>query len=70
MSDTYLAFLKAKACIAVARGIEVRDDEINPGYFLDGALHCAAAEERIAIPSLFDLMDAERPDAPALEAAE
>lgn len=34
--------------------------ELNPGYFMDGALHCAAAEERIAIPSLFDLLDAER----------
>lgn len=30
MSDAYLAFLKAKACIAVARGIEVADHEINP----------------------------------------
>ncbi|MBN9443667.1 DNA methylase N-4 [Bosea sp. (in: a-proteobacteria)] len=44
--------------------------ELNPGYFMDGAFHCAAAEERVAIPSLFDLMDAERADAPALEAAE
>jgi hypothetical protein len=44
--------------------------ELNPGYFMDGALHCAAAEERIAIPSLFDLLDAASPAAPALEAAE
>lgn len=44
--------------------------ELNPGYFMDGAFHCAAAEDQVAIPSLFDLMDAERADAPALEAAE
>lgn len=44
--------------------------ELNPGYFMDGAFHCAAAEERVAIPSLFDLLDAERAAAPALEAAE
>lgn len=44
--------------------------ELNPGYFMDGALHCAAAEDKVAIPSLFDLMDAERADVPALEAAE
>lgn len=42
--------------------------ELNPGYFLDGATYCAAAEERIAIPSLFDLLDAEQE--PALQAAE
>ncbi len=42
--------------------------ELNPGYFLDGATYCAAAEEKLAIPSLFDLMDAERET--ALQAAE
>lgn len=44
--------------------------ELNPGYFMDGAFHCAAAEERVAIPSLFDLLEAEAAAAPALEAAE
>lgn len=54
-----------RAILAGRRGLGV---ELNPGYFLDGALHCAAAEEKIAIPSLFDLVDQER--AAVLEAAE
>jgi hypothetical protein len=43
--------------------------ELNPGYFMDGALHCAAAEDKVALPSLFDLLDATLP-ARQLEAAE
>ncbi|AZO77735.1 MULTISPECIES: DNA methyltransferase [unclassified Bosea (in: a-proteobacteria)] len=54
-----------RAILLGRKGIGV---ELNPGYFLDGAMHCAAAEDKIAIPSLFDLLDAERPV--ALEAAE
>ncbi len=29
--------------------------ELNPAYFLDGAVYCRAAEEKIKMPSLFDL---------------
>ncbi|KFC63996.1 putative DNA methyltransferase [Bosea sp. LC85] len=54
-----------RAILLGRKGIGV---ELNPGYFLDGALHCAAAEDRIAVPSLFDLLDAARE--PALQAAE
>ncbi|BCB18040.1 DNA methyltransferase [Bosea sp. ANAM02] len=61
MTVPYRAILQGRFGVGV---------ELNPGYFMDGAFHCAAAEERVAIPSLFDLMDAERSDAPALEAAE
>ena len=61
MTVPYRAILQGRFGIGV---------ELNPGYFMDGAFHCAAAEERVAIPSLFDLMDAERADVPALEAAE
>ncbi|PZR94152.1 MAG: DNA methylase N-4 [Stutzerimonas stutzeri] len=53
---------------AILQGRKGLGVELNPQYFLDGAMHCAAAEDKIAIPSLFDLLDAER--APALEAAE
>lgn len=53
---------------AILQGRKGLGVELNPQYFLDGAMHCAAAEDRIAVPSLFDLLDAER--APALEAAE
>lgn len=28
--------------------------ELNPSYFLDGAVHCRAAEQKINIPTLFD----------------
>lgn len=61
MTVPYRAILQGRFGVGV---------ELNPGYFMDGAFHCAAAEERVAIPSLFDLMEAERADAPALEAAE
>ncbi len=61
MTVPYRAILQGRFGIGV---------ELNPGYFMDGALHCAAAEDRVAIPSLFDLLDAGRADAPALEAAE
>jgi hypothetical protein len=53
---------------AILQGRKGLGVELNPQYFLDGAMHCAAAEDKIAVPSLFDLLDAER--APALEAAE
>lgn len=43
--------------------------ELNPRYFIDGATYCAAAEDKIAVPTLFDLLDATMP-APALQAAE
>ena len=60
MTVPYRAILQGRFGIGV---------ELNPGYFMDGALHCAAAEDKIAIPSLFDLLDAAQP-APQLEAAE
>ncbi len=53
---------------AILQGRKGVGFELNPGYFLDGAMHCAAAEDKIAIPSLFDLLDAARE--PALLAAE
>lgn len=54
-----------RAILAGRKGLGV---ELNPQYFLDGAMHCAAAEDQIAIPSLFDLVDQER--GAMLEAAE
>jgi hypothetical protein len=53
---------------AILQGRKGVGFELNPGYFLDGAMYCAAAEEKLAIPSLFDLLDAARE--PALQAAE
>jgi hypothetical protein len=29
--------------------------ELSPQYFMDGAVHCKAAEEKMSIPTLFDL---------------
>ncbi|WJN61319.1 DNA methyltransferase [Pseudomonas sp. SO81] len=34
--------------------------ELNPRYFLDGAGYCKAVEEEMAMPGLFDLLDAEQ----------
>jgi len=31
--------------------------ELNPSYFLDGAQYCKAEEEKVLMPSLFDLTD-------------
>lgn len=31
--------------------------ELNPGYFLDGATYCRAAEERVNMPTLFDVTE-------------
>lgn len=33
--------------------------ELNPGYFLDGAAYCKAAEQKVNMPTLWDLVDAE-----------
>jgi len=31
--------------------------ELNPQYFLDGAAHLKAAEQKISIPTLFDVIE-------------
>lgn len=33
--------------------------ELNPGYFLDGATYCRAAEEKVNMPTLFDVVESE-----------
>lgn len=44
--------------------------ELNPRYFLDGAGYCKGAEEDMAMPDLFALLDAEQQDDIAKESAE
>ena len=34
--------------------------ELNPEYFVDGAHYCKAAEHKMNIPSLFDVLNTER----------
>ncbi len=36
--------------------------ELNPQYFEDGVAYCRSAEEKLATPSLFDLLEAEEAD--------
>jgi len=43
--------------------------ELSPGYFLDGAAYCAAAEQEIAIPTLFDLGDPDEEEDAIAQAA-
>ncbi|WP_454988518.1 hypothetical protein [Capnocytophaga sputigena] len=31
--------------------------ELNPQYFLDGAVYCEAAKQKVSMPTLFDLID-------------
>ncbi|QPC44031.1 DNA methylase N-4 [Kaustia mangrovi] len=50
---------------AILKGRRGQASELNPIYFRDGARYCRAAEEKLAVPSLFGLME----DEPA-EAAE
>ncbi|CDN79516.1 DNA methyltransferase [Elizabethkingia anophelis] len=44
----YRAILKKRFGIGI---------ELNSGYFFDGASYCKAAEEKMNMPSLFDLLD-------------
>lgn len=44
---------------AVLLGRQGLGVELNPGYFADGAEHCAAAERKATMPSLLDLMQVE-----------
>lgn len=44
---------------AIKLGRRGRAAELNPGYFLDGAAYCRAAEEEMATPTLFDFAEAE-----------
>lgn len=39
--------------------------ELNPRYFQDGAGYCKAAEQEMAMPGLFDLLDAEQQEGAA-----
>lgn len=32
--------------------------ELNPQYFIDGAVYCRGAESKVDVPVLFDLLDA------------
>lgn len=41
--------------------------ELNPQYFLDGAAYCQAAETKVDIPSLFDLIESEQEDGVEVE---
>lgn len=46
----YRAILKKRFGIAC---------ELNPSYFLDGATYCKAAEQKVSMPTLFDMATAE-----------
>lgn len=48
MTVPYRAIQKGRKGLAV---------ELNPAYFLDGATYCKAADEKVDLPSLFDLID-------------
>lgn len=45
---------------ALKLGRRGRASELNPGYFLDGIKYLEAMERKIAIPSLFDVLETER----------
>jgi DNA modification methylase len=49
MTVPYRALLKGRKGVGI---------ELNPAYFLDGAKYVEAAARQMAMPSLFDLMDA------------
>lgn len=44
---------------AIKLGRRGRAAELNPGYFLDGAAYCKAAEQEAATPTLFDFEELE-----------
>jgi hypothetical protein len=44
---------------ALLQGRRGRGAELNPGYFLDGAAYCKAAELELSTPSLFDFAELE-----------
>lgn len=44
---------------ALKWGRKGRAAELNPGYFLDGVKYLTAMERKLALPSLFDLMEIE-----------
>lgn len=48
MTVPYRAIQKGRKGLAV---------ELNPAYFLDGATYCKAADEKVDLPSLFDLIE-------------
>jgi len=49
---------------AVLKGRRGRAAELNAGYFLDGVKYLQAAERKVGLPTLFDMLD----DGPSLEA--
>ena len=48
MTTPYRAILKGRYGIGI---------ELNPSYFLDGASYCRAAEEKVNMPTLFDVAE-------------
>ena len=48
---------------AIKKGRKGWGTELNPGYFADGVRILRAAERELAIPSLFDFLEAEQRDA-------
>lgn len=61
MTVPYRALLLGRKAIGI---------ELSPGYFLDGVIYCKAAEQKAAMPSLFDLgLATETPPLPATEVA-
>lgn len=50
MTTAYRALLKGRKAVSV---------ELNPSYFLDGVQYCRAAEEKLAMPDLFQLINTE-----------
>lgn len=42
---------------AILKGRQGRGIELNPSYFLDGGFYCRSAEEKLDVPTLFDLME-------------
>lgn len=45
---------------AILKGRRGIGHELNPAYFLDGVSYCRAAEEKMSMPTLFDLIESEQ----------
>ena len=48
---------------ALLMGRRGRAAELNPGYFLDGVKYLQAAERKVSIPTLFDVLDEQMSEA-------
>ena len=57
MTVPYRALLLGRKAVGI---------ELNAGYFADGAVYCKAAEQKVAMPSLFELGGVAEETVPAL----